>query len=146
MIALWLIKRTHGWTKGQWLRGVALAALGTILAVSWWFGFILYQFNTIAEEGWWVGTLRPLIAADASDATTNQLLSFLTAGEAGFTAAIENLDSGPPWEWATIFFRTFWVVGIEGPAAPRLGWARCCSPVLCSGRLGIGQLSVISNP
>ena len=43
----------------------------------------------------------------ASDATTNRLLSFLTGGQAGFTAAIDNLDSGPPWAWAAIFFRTF---------------------------------------
>ena len=26
---------------------------------------------------------------------------------------IENLDSGPPWEWVSIFYRTFWMASIE---------------------------------
>jgi hypothetical protein len=83
------------------------------VSAGWWFGFVVYQFNTIATDGFWTGLLRPLIAADASDSTTNRLLSFLTGGQAGFTGASENLDAGPPWEWAATFFRTFWVVGIE---------------------------------
>jgi hypothetical protein len=119
-IALWLIGRYHGWTWKVWLRTVAITAVATLVAVSWWFGFIAYQFNTVAQDGLWVGLLRPLIAADTSDATTNRLLSFLTGGQAGFTGAIDNLDSGPPWEWLAVFFRTFWVVGIEGYQP--LGW------------------------
>ena len=120
VIGLWLLKRYHGWSWRRWWQGALIAGVSTIVTVSWWFGFILIQFNTITQEGWWAGTLRPLIAADSSDATTNQLLSFLTNGESGFTAAIDNLDSGPPWEWAAIFFRTFWVVGIE--RVQPLGW------------------------
>ncbi|MEM7343796.1 MAG: hypothetical protein AAF485_06105 [Chloroflexota bacterium] len=120
VFGLGLIVRYQGWGWIAWIRWVFAAAIGTLLAVSWWFGFIAYQFNTVAEEGWWVGILRPLIAADGSDATTNRILSLLTNQEAGFVAPIENLDSGPPWEWATIFFRTFWVVGIEDILP--LGW------------------------
>ncbi len=109
-----------GWSWRQISGYVLTAALGCLLAVSWWFGFVLYQFNSIAEDGWWVGLLRPLIAADASDATTNRLLSWLTGGAAGSTAAIENLDSGPLWAWAVTVFRTYWFVGIEGefPLSP----------------------------
>lgn len=114
VVALWLIGRQAGWSWTQIARQIALAACGCLMTVSWWFGFILYQFNTIAADGWWVGTLRPLIAADGSDATTNLILSLFTDGEAGFTAPIENLDSGPFWAWVVIFFRTFWQVGIEG--------------------------------
>ncbi len=103
-----------------WLRGVLITTVTTLAIFSFWLGFILYQFNTVAENGLWVGLLRPLLAADTSDATTNQLLSFLTGGQAGFTEAIENLESGPPWQWASIFFRTFWMVRIENvqPLAP----------------------------
>lgn len=113
VMALWLIGRTYGWTWKIWLRHILVAAVATLVAVSWWFGFVIYQFNTVATDGLWAGLLKPLIAADSSDATTNRLLSFLTSGQAGFTGAIDNLDSGPPWEWLAIFFRTFWVVGIE---------------------------------
>ncbi len=113
VIALWLIGRHQGWSWTTWGRTVSITVVAALVAVSWWFGFIVYQFNTVVRDGWWVGLLRPLIAADASDATTNRLLSFLTSGQAGFTGAIENLDSGPPWQWLAIFFRTFWVVGIE---------------------------------
>ncbi|MCA9450927.1 MAG: hypothetical protein KC931_27640, partial [Candidatus Omnitrophica bacterium] len=28
--------------------------------------------------------------------------------------AIDNLESGPPWQWLTTIYRTFWIVGIEG--------------------------------
>jgi hypothetical protein len=120
VIALWLMRRYYGWTWRLWLRLVLTTLATTLVVISFWFGFILYQFNTVAEDGLWVGLLRPLLAADASDATTNQLLSFLTGGQAGFTEAIENLETGPPWEWASIFFRTFWMVGIENvqPLAP----------------------------
>jgi hypothetical protein len=97
----------------RWLQNVLITLATTGVVIGFWFGFVLYHFNTVAKDGWWVGLLRPLIAADPSDATTNRLLSILTNREAGFTAAIENLDSGPPWEWLSIFFRTFWVVGIE---------------------------------
>lgn len=120
VIAFWLIGHYYGWGWKIWLKNVLLAGVATLVTVSWWFGFVIAKFNTVAEEGWWTGLLRPLIAADASDATTNQLLSLLTNREAGFTAAIENLDSGPPWEWAAIFFRTFWSVGIE--QVQPLGW------------------------
>ena len=113
-IALWLIGRHYQLPWQSRLRRLTIAALGVLLPVGLWYGFVMVQFNTIAQDGLWTGLLRPLIAADASDATTNQLLSLLTGGEAGFTAAIENLDSGPPWEWAAIFYRTFWSVGIEG--------------------------------
>ncbi len=113
VIAFWFIKREHNWSWLQWGKAVSLTLLACLLAVSWWFGFIVYQFNTVAQDGWWVGLLRPLIAADASDATTNRLLNVLTEGQAGSTVAIENLDSGTPWAWAMIFFRTFWVVSIE---------------------------------
>ena len=119
-IALWLLKRHFALGWAWWGRQLLLAGLATVVAVSWWFGFILVQFNTIAADGWWTGSLRPLIAADSSDATTNQLLAVLTGGEAGFTAGIENLDSGPPWEWVAILFRTFWAVGIE--QVQPLGW------------------------
>ena len=98
-----------------------MAAIGLVVGAGWWFGFVLVQFNTIAQDGWWTGLLRPLIAADASDATTNRLLSALTGGEAGFAAPIDNLSSGPPWVWAATFFRTFWAVGIEEQQP--LGWA-----------------------
>jgi len=113
LVAFWLIGRARGLPWRRWLGWLAWAAVGTVAGVSWWFGFVLVQFNTIAADGLWVGLLRPLIAADSSDATTNRLLSLLTGGQAGFTAAIENLDSGPPWDWAATFFRTFWTVGIE---------------------------------
>jgi hypothetical protein len=120
LLALWLIGRYQGWTRAVWLKTFLLAAGVTLVVISFWFGFITAYFNTMAEDGLWVGLLRPLVAADASDATTNQLLSFLTGGEAGFTGAIENLETGPPWQWATIFFRTFWLVSIEEvqPLAP----------------------------
>jgi 4-amino-4-deoxy-L-arabinose transferase-like glycosyltransferase len=114
LLACWLIGRHAGlgWkTRGRWL---TLAAVGTLIPVGTWYGFVVFQFNTVAQDGWWAGLLRPLIAADSSDATTNRLLSLLTGGQAGFTAAIENLQAGPPWEWAATFWRTFWVVGIEG--------------------------------
>jgi 4-amino-4-deoxy-L-arabinose transferase-like glycosyltransferase len=121
LLALWLIKKqTSGITWPRWLQNVLITLATTGVVIGFWFGFILYHFNTVAKDGWWVGLLRPLIAADPSDATTNRLLSALTSGEAGFTGAIENLDSGPPWEWLSIFFRTFWVVGIEGHQP--LGW------------------------
>jgi 4-amino-4-deoxy-L-arabinose transferase-like glycosyltransferase len=113
LAAFWLMGRFYGLPWRRWVRWLGWAALGTIAGVGWWFGFILYHFNTVAADGLWVGLLHPLIAADSSDATTNRLLSFLTGGQAGFTAAIENLDSGPPWQWAATFFRTFWVAGIE---------------------------------
>ncbi len=94
------------------------------------FGFIIYRFNTVARDGLWVGLLRPLIAADASDATTNRFLSFLTGGQAGFTGAIDNLDSGPVWEWLAVFFRSFWTVGIEG-YRPLGGWGLLMAVVMC---------------
>ncbi|MBN1995577.1 MAG: glycosyltransferase family 39 protein [Anaerolineae bacterium] len=127
VIAFWLIQKYAisntqclpcSWQN--WLRNSLITLAATGLVVSLWFGFVVYQFNTVAEDGWWIGLLRPLIAADASDATTNRLLSLLTGGEAGFTGAIENLDTGPPWAWLAIFFRTFWVVGIEEHQP--LGW------------------------
>jgi hypothetical protein len=113
VIGLWLIGDSYRWPWPRRLQAMGIAAVTTLLTVSWWFGFVLYRFNTVAEDGWWTGLLRPLVAADASDATTNRLLSFLTGGQAGFTGAINNLDSGPPWAWLAIFFRTFWTVGIE---------------------------------
>lgn len=127
---LWLIGRYYGWSRQTMARRLTMAAAAAVAAVSWWFGFVLYQFNTVARDGWWTGLLRPLIAADSSDATTNQLLSFLTGGQAGFTGAIENLDSGPPWEWLTIFFRTFWVVGIE-QQQPLGAWGLVVALALC---------------
>jgi len=114
VVGLALIARHYGWPWPRWLRAVAITATATLVTVSWWFGFVIYQFNTVTEDGWWTGLLRPIIAADASDATTNRLLSFLTGGQAGFTAAIDNLESGPPWQWLTTIYRTFWIVGIEG--------------------------------
>jgi 4-amino-4-deoxy-L-arabinose transferase-like glycosyltransferase len=113
LVALWFIGRSYGWPWRMWIRLALTALLATLVAVSWWFGFVLYHFNTIADEGWWTGLLRPLIAADPSDATTNHLLSFLTDGQAGFTGPIEEPVSGPSWQWLALFFRTFWVVGIE---------------------------------
>ncbi len=113
-IAFGLIGRTAGRRWPEWGRWVAWAALGVLLPVGLWYGFVVAQFNTVATDGLWAGLLRPLVAADASDATTNRLLSLLTGGQAGFTAAIDNLDSGPPWAWAATVYRTFWAVGIEG--------------------------------
>ncbi|MEW5959416.1 MAG: hypothetical protein AB1801_16965 [Chloroflexota bacterium] len=113
MAALWLFKRYYGGSWRRWLRSLLITGVAALPAAGWWFGFIIYRFNTIAQDGLWVGLLRPLIAADASDATTNQLLSFLTGGQAGFSGAGDNLDIGPPWAWATTLFRTFWVAGIE---------------------------------
>ncbi|GIK43184.1 MAG: hypothetical protein BroJett011_70170 [Chloroflexota bacterium] len=132
VVAFWLIGRT-GKTEGApstWLRGAFIALAAAFLVLSLWFGFVLAYFNTVADDGLWVGLLRPLVAADASDATTNRLLSFLTEGQAGFTGAIENLQSGPPWEWARIAFRTFWLVPIEtvhplAPAALVVALALC---------------------
>ncbi len=112
-IAFGLIGRSAGLGWRVWLRWLLWAALGVLLPVGLWYGFVLAQFNTVASDGLWAGLLRPLIAADSSDATTNRLLSWLTGGQAGFTAAIDNLDSGPPWAWAATFYRTFWSVGIE---------------------------------
>jgi 4-amino-4-deoxy-L-arabinose transferase-like glycosyltransferase len=109
---LWLIKRHQQWPI--WWRGALSAGTTTATIVGCWFGFVVYQFNTIAQDGLWIGLLRPLIAADTSDATTNRLLNLLTGGEAGALVASENLDTGPPWEWLATFFRTFWVAGIEG--------------------------------
>lgn len=132
IIALWLIERTakkhqasepkapYGHITHYVSRPTLIALAATLAVLSLWFGFVLIYFNTIAADGLWVGLLRPLIAADASDATTNKLLSFLTEGQAGFTGAIENLQTGPPWEWARLVFRTFWLVPIEAvqPLAP----------------------------
>jgi hypothetical protein len=112
-LLLWLIGRYYGWGWKMWARHATISLVVSLVTVSWWFGFVIYQFNTVMQDGLWTGLLRPLIAADSSDATTNRLLSFLTRGQAGFTGAIDNLDSGPPWEWLAIFFRTFWMVGIE---------------------------------
>lgn len=120
VVAFWLIGRAAGLPWRKWLARLVAAGLGMAIPVGAWYGFVVARFNTIATDGLWVGLLRPLIAADSSDATTNRLLSLLTGGQAGFTAAIENLDSGPPWEWLAIFFRTFWVVGIEQHQP--LGW------------------------
>lgn len=113
VIGLWLIGRAQNWPRVVWLKTSLLTLVVTALVVSLWFGFVVYHFNTVAADGLWTGLLRPLIAADASDATTNRLLSFMTGGQAGFTGAIDNLESGPPWAWAAIFFRTFWMAGIE---------------------------------
>ncbi len=120
VIGLWLIARFQKWPRAVWLKTTLLTLTVAGLVVGLWFGFVLYHFNTVTADGLWIGLLRPLIAADSSDATTNRLLSFMTGGEAGFTGAIDNLESGPPWEWAAIFFRTFWMVGIEQvqPLAP----------------------------
>ncbi|MBE7470376.1 MAG: hypothetical protein HS114_14690 [Anaerolineales bacterium] len=135
IIALWLIARATKTPYAPRLtphasRLTLLALAAALAVISLWFGFVLYHFNTMAQEGLWVGLLRPLIAADSSDATTNQLLNVLTGGEAGFTGAIENLESGPPWQWAAIMFRTFWMVGIETvqplvSVAPALALALC---------------------
>jgi hypothetical protein len=149
IIAFWLITRAAKTPQSQYeaslvgkssdnasrltphaSRFTLLALAAALAVISLWFGFVLYHFNTIAQDGVWVGLLRPLIAADSSDATTNQLLSVLTGGEAGFTGAIENLESGPPWQWAAIMFRTFWMVGIEtvqplASVAPALALALC---------------------
>jgi 4-amino-4-deoxy-L-arabinose transferase-like glycosyltransferase len=132
VVAFWLIGRT-GKTEGTsfaWLRGVFVALASALVVLSLWFGFALIYFNTIAADGLWTGLLRPLVAADASDATTNRLLNFLTEGQAGFTGAIENLESGPPWEWVRIVFRTFWLVPVEtvqplAPAALVVALALC---------------------
>ncbi|MBE7549491.1 MAG: hypothetical protein HS126_00235 [Anaerolineales bacterium] len=132
VVAFWLIGRTRK-TEGifsTWLRGVFIALAAALIVLSLWFGFVLAYFNSVAADGLWVGLLRPLVAADASDATTNRLLSFLTEGQAGFTGAIENLESGPPWEWARIAFRTFWLVPVEtvqplAPAALVIALALC---------------------
>ncbi|MCK6624869.1 MAG: hypothetical protein L6R45_06805 [Anaerolineae bacterium] len=136
ILALWLIARATKTlyaprtTHHAWLEATLIALATTLAVLSLWFGFVLYHFNTVAQDGLWVGLLRPLIAADSSDATTNQLLSVLTGGKAGFTGAIENLESGPPWQWAAILFRTFWMVGIEtvqplASVAPALALALC---------------------
>jgi hypothetical protein len=143
VVAFWLIGRTvkveesettpgdvSRHTRYPWLRGALIALAAALVVVSLWVGFVLFYFNTVAADGLWIGLLRPLVAADASDATTNQLLSFLTEGQAGFTGAIENLESGPPWEWAGIVFRTFWLVPIEtvqplAPAALVVALALC---------------------
>jgi hypothetical protein len=113
LLAGWLIGRHYrlGWSIR--LRWLVLPALGVLLPVGTWYGFVVYQFNTVAQDGWWVGLLRPLIAADSSDATANRRVSLLTGGQAGFSAAIDNLESGPPWGGAATFWRTFWAVGIE---------------------------------
>jgi hypothetical protein len=136
VVGLWLIKRAYGWPWRLWGQGVLLAGAASLVVVSWWFGFVLYQFNTVASDGWWVGLLRPLLAADASDATTNRLLSWLSGGQAGFTAPLENLDSGPPWAWLAIFFRTFWSVEIE-EVLP-LGYAGLALALLLTGLAGWG--------
>ncbi|NJN98281.1 MAG: glycosyltransferase family 39 protein [Anaerolineales bacterium] len=135
IIALWLIARAAKAQNASRIthhafRHSLLALAAALSVLSLWFGFVLYHFNTVAQDGLWVGLLRPLIAADSSDATTNQLLSLLTGGEAGFTGAIENLESGPPWQWAATMFRTFWMVGIEtvqplAGVAPALALAFC---------------------
>jgi len=113
VLALWLIGQHHGWPRKYIISRIIWAGISCLIAVSWWFGFVIYQFNTIAKDGWWVGLLRPLIAADSSDATTNWLLNQLTSGQAGETAALTDMQAGSPIEWLTIFFRTFWMVGIE---------------------------------
>ena len=83
----------------------------------------------MAQDGLWVGLLRPLIAADSSDATTNRLLTcYRRPGR--LTAAIENLNSGPPWEWLAVFFRTFWSVGIE-QQQPLGGWGLVIALAFC---------------
>ncbi len=120
LVVLWLLARYYGWTRAGTWQAAGLALLGLAAGAGWWFAFIVYQFNTVAQDGLWVGLLRPLVAADASDATTNRLLNLLTGGQAGFTGAIDNLEAGPLWQWLFIFFRTFWMVGIETvqPLAP----------------------------
>ncbi|MBN1219057.1 MAG: glycosyltransferase family 39 protein [Anaerolineae bacterium] len=148
LVAFWLIERyalrpmhpATGQTWRGWWRKVLPAFVVAGLVISFWFGFVVYQFNTVTKDGWWAGLLRPLIAADASDATTNRLLSALTGGQAGFTAAIENLDSGPPWEWLLTFYRTFWMVGIEGHFP--LGWLGLTVVLLLSLLAGYGLLQV----
>lgn len=112
-VGLGLIARQYNWGWRVWALRVGLAGLAVLAPVSGWFGFVIYQFNTVAEQGWWVGLMQPLIAADASDATTNRLLNLLSGGQAGFTGALDDLETGPPWLWLSIFFRTFWAADIE---------------------------------
>ena len=123
VIAYAVIARHHGGTWQQFLTNLTITALACGLVISLWFGFVFYQFNTITQDGWWTGSLRPLIAADGSDTTTNRLLNFLTGGEAGSPESGDNRESGSLITWLITFFRTFWVVGIEGqqplvPLAP----------------------------
>jgi hypothetical protein len=112
-IGLALIARHYGWGWRTWARQASIAGLATLMVVGCWISFILYQFNTVATEGWWVGLLRPLVAADSSDATTNRLLNLISGGQAGFTGSLDSLETGPAWVWLKIFFQTFWVADIE---------------------------------
>ncbi len=145
--ALWLIERYSRPSSAirwrVWFNNVLLAFVSAGVVLALWFGFVIYHFNTVAQDGWYVGLLRPLIAADASDATTNRLLSFLTGGEAGFTGAIENLDSGPPWEWAATTFRTFWVADIEQHLP--LGWVGILVALGLCGVAGYGLVLMWRN-
>ncbi|MCL4302806.1 MAG: hypothetical protein KJ077_44370, partial [Anaerolineae bacterium] len=159
VVAFRLIGRTGKKdTSSTWLREAFIALAAALIVLSLWFGFVLTYFNTVAADGLWVGLLRPLVAADASDATTNRLLSFLTEGQAGFTGAIENLESGPPWEWARIVFRTFWLVPVEtvqplAPAALVIALALCLLavsgfllPLIAARRLTSAAPKLTSGP
>jgi hypothetical protein len=59
------------------LSTVFMAALGLLLAVSWWFGFIIWNFNTVDSQGPVVGVLQPVLVGDASDTTSVRVAAFL---------------------------------------------------------------------
>ncbi|MCB0168180.1 MAG: glycosyltransferase family 39 protein, partial [Anaerolineae bacterium] len=100
----------------NWQR-ILVAALATLIASGWWFGFVAWEFNTIDTQGPVVGLLQPLLVGDASDTTSVQVAGFLFGQQ-----TVAN-DARPPMprnylQLARSFSESFWAAPVAGQFGP----------------------------
>ncbi|MCK6624872.1 MAG: glycosyltransferase family 39 protein [Anaerolineae bacterium] len=111
----WFKWRQHQPALSGWRflsKSLLLAGAGTLLAASWWFGFLLWHFNTIDTHGPLLGVLQPLLVGDGSD-TTSVAIAASLFGQQGEIAARSPLPRDY-WQLTQLLLDSFWAAPVAG--------------------------------
>ncbi len=100
-------------TSGLWLR-LGQAAVGFLLVISGWFGYLIVNFNEIETYGPVLGIVAPLIRGDSSDRTVEEIFVWLSGGQAPAPDYIEK-QSYTAWQILAELPTTFWGNPITRP-------------------------------
>jgi hypothetical protein len=108
---VWWRAGQAGWPPVRAWGRLGLAWLFTLLASSWWFGWIIYYFNTIERDGPVAGLLSPILAT-GPDVSMRRVFSFLGGAEFSGPLRPEAVAGGSFGEWWIYLFQTFWGVPV----------------------------------